>query len=259
MARVAFDKVRQEELIERLRRGDESARGELMELNGALVTYFAKRYTGFLSFEDLFEAGNEGLIRGFLKYDPDKINPETGRHYKPSTYVGHHIEGKIRRAIQLDLKQKLGISIHSASSLLKFMRAHKNLSHLVLRELSLEEISSASGFDFEKTVFLGKLASLELISLDSLFSEENAVERSHFLAEEERSYADVCDEMCADDVLSECELTWREELVFRLRIYDGMTFKDIGDELGVARQRAHSIYGTSCEKLREYFEENVLV
>ncbi len=85
------------ELFRKVKSGDEQALESVVQHNLALVVSIAKNYWKGDNRMDLIQEGNLGLINAAKHYDPDKINPESGRPYKFSTYAFYCIRGYITR------------------------------------------------------------------------------------------------------------------------------------------------------------------
>ena len=91
------------DLFRRAKLGDDEARKVLINSNLKLVVHIAKKYRrmlGSLTFEDLIQEGNIGLIKAIGKFNPEKVNPETGRPFRLSKYASDFIEGAIVTALK---------------------------------------------------------------------------------------------------------------------------------------------------------------
>jgi RNA polymerase primary sigma factor len=130
-------------LSRRARAGDQRARNELVERNLRLVVSVAKRYRGMgLSFEDLIQEGNLGLVRAVEKFDPD-------RGLRFSTYVTWWIRQAIGRAVA-DKGRAIRVPVHMGEKLRKMTRTSKELSAELGREPTDEEVAERLGWTAEE-------------------------------------------------------------------------------------------------------------
>jgi len=227
----------------------EQSMRELSGGNLRLVVSIAKKYRNRgLSFLDLIQEGNTGLMRAVDKY-------EYRRGYKFSTYATWWIRQAITRAIA-DQARTIRIPVHMIETMSKLRKVSKHLLQENGREPTIEETALAAGVSLEETRRVLKI-SRHPISLDRPVGES---EDSYFgdFIEDEGSESPVnaaTQEMLKDkiDIVLKT-LTYREREIIKLRygLGDGYTYtlEEVGRIFKVTRERVRQIEAKAVRKLQ---------
>ena len=237
-----------EQLQDAVIRGRE-ARRRLIEANLRLVVSIARRYMNRgMALGDLIQEGNIGLLRAVEKFDYH-------RGFKFSTYATWWIRQAITRALA-DHARTIRIPVHMVEAINRMIRTTGRLQQELGREPTTDELGKALEVTAERVREMQSLLP-QPMSIDTSLGEEQDAQLADFIADENAvSGEDAAQhEMMRAQVREVLDsLNGRERRVLELRYgLDGSrdrTLSEIGDELGVTRERIRQIEAKALRKLR---------
>ena len=234
--------------------GDEEARKHMIESNLRLVVKIARRYMNRgLAFLDLIEEGNLGLIRAVEKFDPE-------RGFRFSTYGTWWIRQTIERAI-MNQTRTIRLPIHVVKEINVYLRAARSLAQELDHEPSAEEIAELLNkpiADVERMLGLNeRVASTDSSMLSDsgktlldTIADQNTPDPTDTL-QEEGVHSNL------EDCLSRLSDKQREvvERRFGLHGHSVSTLEEVGQEIGVTRERVRQIQMDALKKLKRILEQ----
>jgi RNA polymerase primary sigma factor len=244
----------EQELAIQIGQGDNAARDRMVRANLRLVVNIARGYTGKgLSLQDLIEEGNLGLLRAVEGFDP-----AVGTRF--STYASYWIKQSIKRAL-INSGKTIRIPAYMVELLSKWRRASARLNEELGRTPTPEEVARVLGLPKKKLPIIKKA-----IRIYNATPQTDQMQAGWTLGEM------VMDERLPspDEVLVENDnlehvmqmlqtMDQREATVLRMRFglagHDPRTLKEIGESLGLTRERVRQIETEALRKLAESLED----
>jgi RNA polymerase primary sigma factor len=250
IGRVKLLTVEEEiELAARIKRGDKEAREAMIKANLRLVVKIAREYEGLgLPLLDLISEGNIGLMKAVERFDPNKGG-------KLSTYGAFWIKQCIKRALANQSKT-IRIPVHMVGKIARMRVVSMRLHEMLGREPTDEELAEAMEMKASNVASM-RMVSINPSSLDAPVGDSDSNQLGELIADEKAvNPYDKLDSKTVQRTLRELvgNLNDREVDILRARFgLDGsprQNLEQVGQRLGITRERVRQIQNTALGKLR---------
>jgi RNA polymerase primary sigma factor len=245
----------EQELANAIGQGDVRARDRMVRANLRLVVNIARGYTGKgLGLQDLIEEGNLGLLRAVEGFDP-----AMGTRF--STYASYWIKQSIKRAL-INSAKTIRIPAYMVELLSKWRRASARLTEELGRTPTPEEVARVLGLARKKLPIIKKAIRI-YNSTPQTDQSETGWSLGEIVMDERRKAPD--EELLENDALKHVmemlkTMDQREAVVLRMRFgfegFEPHTLKEIGESLGLTRERVRQIETEALSKLASGIEDN---
>lgn len=243
-------------LAERIAKGDEEAKEELINSNLRLVASIAAKFngkSGSLSYQDLISYGNQGLINAAGKFDPKK-----GCRF--STYASFWIKQAIRRSIPT-YGRSIKVPVYIGSALWKIKSAKQALTQELGRDPTTEEISAKLGKDFTKDKVEELLSyDVPIVSLDTPMGEDEKTTLEEMLSDASVDASSLSGYKSEDiaQALNILDPREREMVIYRFGFLEEAphTLEEVGAKENITRERARQIINVALRKMKEKLLSN---
>lgn len=239
------------DLVRRMKEGDKAAHEKLCRHNLRLVISIAKRYQGQgdLTFLDLIQEGNLGLLHGLKKF-----RPELG--YRLTTYLTPWIRQFISRSLE-NTGRTIRVPSHVSQMIFKMKCAREEIEQGLGRKATIEEVAERMDTSVKKVKWLCNLAPPP-VSLEMPVGQDGDNILMDFVEDSEvEDPLDIATEGLLKEELDEIlgSLSERNEKIVRMRFgLDGTgevkSLKQVGDEFGITRERVRQVCLKFCRLAR---------
>ena len=242
------------ELSERVQNGDDEARELMIRANLRLVVKIARDYMNYgLSLLDLINEGNIGLMKAVERFDPNKGG-------KLSTYSAWWIKQSIKRALANQSKT-IRLPVHMVDKISRMRRATAQLRETLGREPNMEEIAEKLEVSVQRVQEMTDASATPASLNAALGGEENTGELEEIIPDESAGtpYLDLeaaNTRGVIQELLASIPPRDAKVLEYRFGLHDGRarTLEEVGEIVGITRERVRQIQNQSLGKLRRALE-----